>query len=248
MNEVLLRSRYKTSAPPRITLNAFLLDTGNHRILIDTGIGAFAGEGGAGLMDNLNAIGLDASAIDTVLITLMHPDHVGGLIDADDQPVFPKARVLVPAGELDYWRGDIPQGAPEVLIKQFQAAHRVIAGVGSRMQRLAGTEVLPGITRVPLPGHTPDHSGYRIVSGEDRILIWTDIVHLPGIQFPRPEATVAFDVDPPQAATTRRHIMAELAKSRELVAGHHLDFPGIGYVAEDGDGFRFLPHVWRPTV
>ena len=170
---------------------------------------------------------------------LSHSDCVGGLIDADDRPVFPKARVLVPSGELDYWRGDIPEGAPEVLTKQFQAAHRVIAAVGSRMQRLAGTEVVPGITRVLLPGHTPDHSGYRIVSGEDRILIWTDIVHLPGIQFPRPEATVAFDVDPAQAAATRRRIMAELAESRELVAGHHLDFPGIGYVAEDGDGFRF---------
>ncbi|MGM0433825.1 MAG: MBL fold metallo-hydrolase [Pseudomonadota bacterium] len=243
-----LHAQNRRPTPPRITLNAFLLDTVDHRILIDTGIGAFAGESGAALMDNLNAIGLDASAIDTVLITHMHPDHVGGLIDADDQPVFPKARVLVPAGELDYWHGDIPEGAPEVLTKQFHAAHRVIAAVGSRMQRLAGTEVLPGITRVPLPGHTPDHSGYRIVSGEDRVLIWTDIVHLPGIQFPRPEATVAFDVDPPQAATTRRRIMAELAESRELVAGHHLDFPGIGYVAEDGDGFRFLPHVWKPTV
>ncbi|WP_295717978.1 MBL fold metallo-hydrolase [uncultured Halovibrio sp.] len=64
--------------PPRITLNAFLLDTGDHRILIDTGIGAFTGEGGVGLMDNLNAIGLDASANDTALITHIHPDHVGG--------------------------------------------------------------------------------------------------------------------------------------------------------------------------
>ncbi|MFO7788757.1 MAG: hypothetical protein R6W87_13505 [Halospina sp.] len=80
------------------------------------------------------------------------------------------ARLLVSSGELDYWRGDIPEGAPEVLRKQFQAA------------------------------------------------------------------------------TTRRRIMAELAESRELVAGHHLDFPGIGYVAEDEDGFRFLPHVWSPSV
>ena len=136
----------------------------------------------------------------------MHPDHVGGLIDADDQPVFPKARVLVPSGELDYWGGDIPEGAPEVLTKQFQAAHRVIAAVGSRMQRLEGTDVLPGITRVPLPGHTPDHSGYRIVSGEDRILVWTDIVHLPGIQFPRPRprspSTSTHPRPPPPAATS----------------------------------------------
>ena len=73
-----LHAENRRPTPPRITLNACLLDTGDHRILIDTGIGAFAGEGGAGLMDNLNAIGLDASAIDTFLITHMHPDHVGG--------------------------------------------------------------------------------------------------------------------------------------------------------------------------
>ena len=121
VEEVMLletENRQPTSAC--ITLNAFLLDTLDHRILIDTGIGAFAGEGRAGLMANLNTIGLDGSAIDTVFITHIHPDHVGGLIDADDQPVFPKARMLVRSGERDYWHRDIPEGAPEVLKSKFR--------------------------------------------------------------------------------------------------------------------------------
>ncbi|WP_423822072.1 MBL fold metallo-hydrolase [Salinisphaera sp. SPP-AMP-43] len=241
-----LESRRPT--PPRITLNVYLLDTGERKILIDTGLGGLAGDAGPYLMANLEAIGIAAEDIDTVLITHMHPDHAGGLIDANDNPAFPKATVLVPAGELDYWGGEIPNDVSDAQKGQFQAAHRVIAAVGSQMQHLEGTDVLPGITRVPLPGHTPDHSGYRIASGHDRILIWTDIVHMPQIQFPRPDASVAFDTDLDQAAATRREIMAQVAESQELIAGHHLDFPGIGYVVEDGDGFRFLPHVWQPTV
>ena len=67
-----LHAENRRPTPPRITLNAFLLDTGDHRILIDTGIGAFAGEGGAGLMANLNT-----SAIGTVPITHTQSDHVG---------------------------------------------------------------------------------------------------------------------------------------------------------------------------
>ncbi|NIP73371.1 MAG: MBL fold metallo-hydrolase [Gammaproteobacteria bacterium] len=243
-----LHAQSRRPTPPRVTLNAYLLQGRDRTILVDTGIGAFAGDAGPYLMENLAAVGVGAADVDTILITHMHPDHVGGLIDADDQPVFPGAAVLVPAGELDYWGGEIPDDASGMLTNQFQAAHRVLAAMGDRLQRLAGTEVLPGITRVPLPGHTPDHSGYRVVSGGDQVLLWTDIVHLPHIQFPRPEATVAFDVDPDQAAATRQRIMAELAASGELIGGHHLDFPGLGYVTTDGDGYRFLPHVWQPTV
>lgn len=235
-------------APPRITLNAYLLQTDTQNILIDVGFGPLAGDAGGHLPTALADVGLAPSDIDTILITHVHPDHIGGLIDADDRPVFPNATVQVPARELDYWGGPIPDDVADAQKEQFQAAHRVIQAVGSQMQHLEGTEVLPGVTRVPLPGHTPDHSGYRIQSGHDQILIWTDIVHLPQIQFPCPEATVAFDSDPDQAARTRREIMAEVAASGEMIAGHHLDFPGVGYVNKDGEGYRFIPHVWTPVV
>lgn len=243
-----LHQESRRPLPPRITLNAYLLDTGDQKILIDTGLGPLGGGTGRRLLDGLKAAGYTPDDIDTVLITHVHPDHVGGLIDDDDNSVFPAATILVPAGELDYWGGDAPEGVSDSQKQQFQAAHRVIKAVGSQMQHLEGTRVMPGITRVPLPGHTPDHSGYRIQSGNEQVLVWTDIVHMPQIQFPYPDATVAFDTDPAQAAATRKQIMAEVAQSREMIAGHHLDFPGVGYVEADGDGYRFLPHVWNPVV
>ncbi|WP_233544118.1 MBL fold metallo-hydrolase [Salinisphaera sp. Q1T1-3] len=241
-----LHDASRRPTPPRITLNAYLLETGQETILIDTGFGPLGGGAGGRLFESLADAGHAPDDIDTVLITHMHPDHIGGLVDANDQPTMPRARVLVPAGELDYWGGAIPADADDAQTQQFEAAHRVIAAVGSQIQHLEGNAVLPGITRVPLPGHTPDHSGYRIASGNAQLLLWTDIVHLPSIQFPNPEATVAFDSDAAQAAETRRRIMSEVAESREPVAGHHLDFPGVGYVVADGAGFRWLPHVWTP--
>ncbi|MBH04670.1 MAG: MBL fold metallo-hydrolase [Xanthomonadales bacterium] len=240
-----LQDASRRPTPARISLSAYLLDTGRQKILIDAGFGPLGGDAGGRLAASLADAGVAPQDIDTVLITHIHPDHVGGLIDDNDQPTLPNATVLIPAGELDFWSGEAPN---EQLAEHFQAADRVLKAIGPQVQRLEGNDVLPGITRVPLPGHTPDHSGYRIQSGNAQILIWTDVVHMPQIQFPNPDAGIGFDVDPDQARETRHTIMADVAQSREMIAGHHLDFPGVGHVVADGDGYRFLAHVWEPTA
>lgn len=234
--------------PPKITLNAYLIRSDDRTILVDTGLGVMAGDTTPLLQQNLATAGVVPEEIDTVLLTHVHPDHVGGLIDADDRPVFTNARIYVPGGELDFWMGEPPINASDRLKQQFAGAVRVLTACDDRIERLDDIDVLPGIIRIPLPGHTPDHSGYLIESQGDTLLLWADIVHMPQIQFPRPDACVAFDVDPDLAAKTRRDLFAELAASGEMFAGHHLDFPGIGHIARDRDGYRFLPHVWEPVV
>ena len=119
-----------------------------------------------------------------------------------------------------------------------------MAPYAKQMREHRGGEVLPGITAVHLPGHTPGHCGFRIVSGGQSLLMWTDVVHLPAIQFKNPEAGVGFDVDGDQARATRKAIMDEVARERTFIAGAHLEFPALGYVDRDGAGYSFVPALW----
>ncbi|MES1933486.1 beta-lactamase domain-containing protein [Salinisphaera shabanensis T35B1] len=243
-----LHTASRRPTPPKITLNCYLVDTGDERILIDTGLGGLVGDEGARLGAGLAEMGLTAADVDCVILTHSHPDHLGGLIDGDDNPAFPQAEVLVPAGELAFWRGAVPDDASDMLRNQFANAQRVFDACAANLRAIDTDAIRPGITRYPLPGHTPDHSGYRIESDGESLLIAADIVHLPQIQFPRPDAQVMFDTDPQLAVRSRQALFAEVAASGELITGHHIDFPGIGHVVADGAGYRFLPHVWSPFV
>ncbi|WP_438764499.1 MBL fold metallo-hydrolase [Kushneria sp. TE3] len=236
------------ATPPRITLNAYLLHIGDQRVLVDTGFGALADEEGARLSQGLADIGVLPEAIDIVLVTHLHPDHIGGLITSDDQPAFANARILVPGEELDFWQQQAPAEASDMFSQQFDVAHRVLEVNRDRIERIDNDRIMDGVTRVALPGHTPGHSGYLIESAGERLLLWGDIVHLPHIQLPEPDAGVLFDVDGEQAVETRREILARVAEEKLMVAGHHLDFPGIGHIVKDTQGYRFLPHVWSPTL
>jgi glyoxylase-like metal-dependent hydrolase (beta-lactamase superfamily II) len=97
------------------------------------------------------------------------------------------------------------------------------------------------VTATLLAGHTPGHTGWFIHSGADAVLIWGDVVHLPAVQVPRPEAALVFDVDPQAARTTRRRTFDRVATDRLRVAGAHLDFPGFGTIERQGTGYRFEP-------
>ena len=113
---------------------------------------------------------------------------------------------------------------------------------------MASGEALPGISIVPEPGHTPGHSGWMIASGNESLLIWGDIVHMPGIQFKMPGVGMGFDIDGAAAIASRQRIMDMTATDRTMVAGMHLDFPCFGHVARASEGYAFVPEVWTPSV
>lgn len=92
-------------------------------------------------------------------------------------------------------------------------------------------DVLPGIVAVPLPGHTPGHTGYRVESRGQRLLIWGDLVHFAPIQVARPDVSITFDQDPSQASATRAATLAEVASDNVLIAGMHLADTGFARIA-----------------
>ncbi len=248
-SEALLRNSFRP-VPPRVTVSCFLLETPEQRVLIDTGTGGLYGAvlGHAG--EKLAALGVSPGSIDTILLTHAHGDHLGGMLDADGAPVFDRAELLVHGIEAEYWASDDNRArAPEASRPAFDVARRALAAFASRTRRIKdGETVLPGIIARHLPGHTPGHTGFMIASGADSLFMWADVVHLPGIQFARPDAGVAFDVDVSQARATRARVFDEAATDGLLVAGIHLDFPVFGHVLRRGAAYAFEPVVWSPRA
>ena len=234
-----------TSQPFRMTLtvNAFLIRNGGRLTLIDAGCGNGMGADAGRLADGLQAAGVAPNEIGLVLLTHMHPDHIGGLLGPDGTARFPRARVLVPSADAAVFLSEqIAATVPDQVKPVFAGARAVATAYAGRFETFdAGQPVEPGITPVPLPGHSPGHTGYRIADGGQALLIWGDVVHVPELQCARPEVGMVFDADFDLAQRTRRDAFAAAAASGEAVAGMHMPFPGFAHVAEAGQGYALHP-------
>jgi glyoxylase-like metal-dependent hydrolase (beta-lactamase superfamily II) len=233
--------------PPRITVNAFLLRADGRTILVDTGGGGLMGDAGGGALRNLAAVGVAPEAVDTILLTHFHVDHIGGLTDGDGKAVFPNAELVAHSEEAAFWMDAAPApDRPARLQDAFNMVARMLAPYRARLRIVGGGAVAPGTSIVHLPGHTPGHSGFSIQSGGETLLIWGDVVHIPGLQFARPEVGMMFDLDGALAQKTREEVLARAAAERTRIGGMHLDFPGFCHVRASGDTFAFVPEFWVP--
>ena len=232
----------------RTSVNTFAIHSAGRLTLVDTGSGNYLLPTAGQLHRNLAAAGIDPADIELILLTHMHPDHSAGLTDpASGQRLFPNAEVVVHENDPRHWDNDAAMARATERERQlyFQAAREQITPYRDRLRPFnAEREVFPGVTAVPLNGHTPGHSGYMISSAGQSLLIWGDIIHAPEIQVPRPEVTIEFDTDPTMAAATRRRVFDMVATDRLLVAGMHVHYPGFAYVVRQCDGYALLPEPW----
>ena len=230
--------------PVETSINAFLIDTGSRRVLVDTGAGGLFGPGmGGKLLASLAAAGYQPQQIDDVLITHLHPDHSGGLV-AGDRLVFPNATVHVGKPDLDFFLDPAKAASSGYDRKFFDEAAASIGPYlrAGKVQAFAGvTRIMPGITAVPTPGHTPGHSFYLIESRGQQLELMGDIIHAGAVQFPQPRITIVYDVDPAAAASQRSQQFTMLAKERRLVGAAHLPFPGIGHIRAEASGYSWVP-------
>jgi glyoxylase-like metal-dependent hydrolase (beta-lactamase superfamily II) len=230
-------------------VNAYAVNTGGTLVLIDTGASTGMGANLGKIPANLTAAGLDASAVDVVFITHLHPDHAAGLIDANGKPAFPNAELVLTEKEFAFWHDDgILSQAPEAMKPFFEGARAAVKPYGSRIRKITDGEIVPGLSALPAPGHTPGHTMVRVASGKDALLVWGDIVHTATLQFPHPEWAIAFDTDQKQAIATRQAVFDQVATDGVMVAGMHLDFPGIGHISRIKSSYEYYPVAWSPTL
>ncbi|WP_171184048.1 MBL fold metallo-hydrolase [Ruegeria sp. HKCCC2117] len=206
-----------------------LVNTGSELVLFDTGLGQ------GGIQAALADAGVTPDQIDVVVITHMHPDHIGGMT-TDDAPTFPNARYVTASSEYDFWSG-------------MEAGNRVGDMVAAKVTPLAekmtfvedGGEVSSGITAIAAYGHTPGHTVFHLESNGQRLVLTADLANHYVWSFAHPEWGFSFDADKEAATASRRNVLGMLAADKVPMIGYHMPFPAAGFVETRGEGFRFVP-------
>ena len=234
-------------SPIELSIGGYLIQKDGRNILVDTGVGTFFGPGVAGkLVSNLEAMGVSPQQVSDILLTHIHTDHSGGLVDAAGKRVFPNATVHVGKPDVDFFLDPKNQngttGYDKTYFQQATASIGPYVKAGKIKAFSAAGEVLAGITAKPTPGHTPGSALYTLSSKGQDLTFVGDLFHVESVQMPQPGITIVYDVNQDQAAAQRKAQFADLAKTRRLIAAPHLPYPGIGYIRQDAPGrYAYVP-------
>lgn len=205
-----------------------IVNTGGELVLFDTGRDA------AGIVAVLAAAGYEPGQVNKVIITHMHGDHVGGLMDGD-AVTFENATYHTSQAEMDHWAG-----------AENETFAAKVAPLRERFQMIGdGADAAAGITAMDMSGHTPGHTGYMLSSGDKSVLLCADLANHYVWSLAHPDWEVRFDMDKAAAAASRRRVLGMLAAEKMPMIGYHMPFPALGFVDTRGDGFHWVPESYQ---
>jgi len=224
--------------------NCLYIETGSERILIDTGLGhhKWFGQHTGLLAASMAEAGISPESITLVALTHADTDHVFGLLQADGSKAFPNARLAISKLEFDHWvdglviAGKSPNNDWRAVTQPTLAAYRDEV-VWLEDER----EVANGLFAVATPGHSPGHFSFRLESGEHSMIVLGDAVHHQVIELSRPEWKFLWDFDPGQGVESKKNILGHASRRNALCHGFHFEWPGLGRIRDDGDGYVWVP-------
>ncbi|MFT2211054.1 MBL fold metallo-hydrolase [Rhizobium giardinii] len=221
-----------------------LVDTGSDVVLFDTGLGEGGRQAGAGrLLAGLKAAGYTPDQVSVVVITHMHGDHIGGLMEGG-APAFKNARYVAGQAEFDFWKDEARVGTPaenghKGVLKNVVPLAEKTAFIGD------GADVVPGITAMAAFGHSPGHMIFKIESEGKGLVLTADTANHFVLSLQRPDWEVKFDMDKAQAAATRKKVFDMIATDRLPFVGYHMPFPSVGFIERIDQGYRFVPETYQ---
>lgn len=223
--------------------NLTLLRDGTNTVLFDVGSGPNFMPTAGKVQDAFDALGVSPDDITHVVFTHAHPDHIWGLIDDFDEPVFYEATYMMGRAEWDYWWN------PETVNTIGDARTTFAVGAKRRMEVIEdsvvlfddGEEILPGIAAVASHGHTPGHMSFEIRNGSDAAMVIGDAIGNHHVAFRKPGWSSGSDQDYETAAATRMALFDRLVSEKMQLVGFHLPGGGMGRAEAADDGFRFIP-------
>ena len=221
--------------------NIPVLKIGGKTVIVDTGMGAskMFGDTTGRLVSNLKAAGVDPTTIDAVALSHCHPDHAGGLVDAQGKAVFPFAQVHVNEADYKFWTDEAKLSGD---LKPFiEFARNSLMPYKDKLTFIkGGQDVVPGLQAIDAPGHTVGHTIFMVTGGKAPLAITADCAHHHILFVEQPKYEFGYDTDSKQAVATRLKIWDMLATDRIAFLAYHFPWPGLGHLVKAGDGYRFI--------
>ena len=248
VHEILKKYHADQAKGVQTSINAFLVNTGNSLVLVDSGTADCFGAHLGSVMKNLKAAGYQPEQVDTILLTHLHPDHSCG-VSKNGVANYPNATIYVSEDEANYWLNPkqlskIPKEQKDNYTGTVEKIKTALAPYQAKQQfkTFKLGDNIKGFEVISTAGHTPGHFSYQLkTTGEDVIFIG-DIVHSHTVQFDRPETAIEYDIDPKKAVQTRLKQFADYAKNGQTIAAPHLPFPGIGHIySTDHKSYQWIP-------
>jgi len=218
--------------------------TGGKIVLIDTGTGSgqTGGPKAGTMMKHLAAAGIAAGAVNVIIISHFHADHIFGLMTKapENKPVFPNAEIYVPAVEYKFWMDPAIERLPEGRRPLARRVQEIFPLLKAKVHQFEGDkELVPGVRPIFAPGHTPGHTAFHVSSGKDQLIMLVDTTNIPALFVRNPGWHAVFDQDAATAEATRRKLLERVVADKVTITGYHFPFPAVGTIVKDGSGYAF---------
>ncbi|MDM1762825.1 MULTISPECIES: MBL fold metallo-hydrolase [unclassified Acinetobacter] len=248
VHEILKKYHADQAKGIQTSINAFLVNTGDSLILIDSGTTDCFGAHLGSVLKNLKSAGYQPEQVNTILLTHLHPDHSCG-VSKDGVANYPNATIYVSEDEANYWLNSkqlrkIPKDKQEGYAGTVEKIKAALAPYQTKNQfkTFKLGDKINGFDVISTAGHTPGHFSYKLKTTDEDIVFIGDIVHSHTVQFDRPEIAIDYDIDPQKAVETRLKQFPILARSGVTIAAPHLPFPGIGHIYSANEkSYQWIP-------